>query len=72
MRILVEDDSGFNFERFGDIEIYRPRHSGELKLRLESEAHLRSAFSPDIYSAPEEINKILLHQVAFYSKNLKI
>jgi len=71
MRILVEDDSGFNFERFGDIEIYRPQLSGELKLRLESEAHLRSAFSPGIYSAPEEINKILLHQFTFYSKKFE-
>jgi len=71
MRIVVEDDSGFNFERFWDIEIYRPRHSGELKLRLESEAHLRSAFSPGIYSAPEEINKILLHQFAFYAKKFE-
>jgi hypothetical protein len=71
MRILVEEDSGYNFEKFGDIEIYRPRYSGELKLRLESEEHLRSAFSPGIYSAPEDINKILLHQFAFYSKKLE-
>lgn len=71
MRILVEDDSGFNSERFEDIEIYRPRYSGELKVRIESEAHLRSEFLPDIYSDPEEINKILLHQFAFYSKKLE-
>lgn len=71
MRILVEDDSGFNFERFEDIEIYRPRYSGELKVRIESEAHLRSEFSPGVYSDPEEINKILLHQFAFYSKKLE-
>ncbi|MEG4576609.1 hypothetical protein QUA56_28620 [Microcoleus sp. N3A4] len=66
----MEDDSEFN-ERFGGIEVYRPRNFGKLKLRIESEAHLRSAFSPGIYSEPEEINKILLHQFAFYSKKFE-
>ncbi|MCL6755024.1 hypothetical protein KBT16_30250 [Nostoc sp. CCCryo 231-06] len=66
-----DDDSEINFERFGDIEIYRPRHSSELKLRIESEAHLRSAFSYGIYSEQEKINKILLHQFGFYSKKFE-
>lgn len=71
MKILVEDDSEINFERFGDIEIYRPRLSSELKLRIESEAHLRAAFPAGSYSEQEEINKILLHQFGFYSKKFE-
>ena len=70
MEILVEDDSGFRFERFGELKIYRPRYSSEVKLRIESEFNLRSKYSPGIYSTPEEINKILLHQFEFYSRKL--
>lgn len=71
MKILVEDKSGFNLESFGGIEIYRPRYSGEVKLRIESEFHLRSKFSSGIYSEWQDINKILLHQFEFYSKKFE-
>lgn len=68
MEILVEEPSGFNFEKFGEIEIYRPRYSSEIKLRIESETHLRSKFQSGSYFNPEEINQILQHQFSFYSK----
>jgi hypothetical protein len=71
MRIVVEDSSGLNLESFGGIEIYRPRYSSEVKLRLESECHLRSKFSSGIYSDPQEINEILRHQFEFYSKKFE-
>jgi hypothetical protein len=71
MRIIVEDSSGFNLERFGDIEIYRPRYSGEVNLRIESESHLRSKFLPGLYSDQKKINEILLHQFKFYSKKFE-
>ena len=68
MEILVEEPSGLNFEEFGEIKIYRPRYSSEIKLRIECEKHLRSEFQSGLYTNREEINKILLHQFDFYSK----
>jgi hypothetical protein len=70
MRIIVEDNSGLNLESFRGIEVYRPRYSSEVKLRIESELHLRSRFSSGTYSDPQKINEILLHQFDFYSKKL--
>jgi hypothetical protein len=70
MEIWIEEPSGFHFEEFGNIQIYRPSYSSEIKLRIESEAYLRSKFDSGIYNNPQEINKILLHQFDFYSKKL--
>ncbi|MBC7971890.1 MAG: hypothetical protein H7Z11_17500 [Verrucomicrobia bacterium] len=47
------------------------RYSGEVKLRIESEFHLRSKFSSGIYSNSQKINEILLHQFKFYSKKFE-
>jgi len=71
MRIMVEDSSGLNLENFGGIEIYRPLYSSEVRLRNESEFHLRSKFSSGIYSDPQQINEILRHQFEFYSKKFE-
>jgi len=68
MEIFVEEPSGFNFEEFGGIQVYRPRYSSEIKLRIESEAHLRFKFDSGVYTDLQEINQILLHQFSFYSK----
>ncbi len=68
MKIIVEESSGLNFENFADIQIYRPRSSSELKIRLESEFHLRSKFDTGVYTDPKEINQVLLHQFEFYSQ----
>lgn len=70
MEIIVEESSELNFENFADIQIYRPRFSSELKLRLESEFYLRSKFDTGVYTEPKEINQILLHQFEFYSQKL--
>lgn len=67
----MEDRSGLNLESFGGIEIYRPHYSSEVKIRIESEYHLRSKFSSGIYSDLQEINKILRHQFEFYSKKIE-
>lgn len=68
MDIIVEESSGLNFESFAGIQIYRPQYSSELKIRLESEFHLRSKFNVGVYSDPKEINQILRHQFDFYSR----
>ena len=68
MYVVVEENSGINSESFAGIQLYRPRSSSELKIRLESESHLRSKFDVGVYNDPKEINQILLHQFDFYSK----
>ena len=68
MEIIVEESSGLNFENFADIQIYRPRYSSKLRIRIESESHFRSKFDTGIYTNPQEINKFLFHQFDFYSK----
>ena len=70
MKIIVEDRSGLNLESFGGIEVYRPHYSSEVRIRIESEYHLRSKFSSGVYSDPQEINEILRHQFEFYSKKI--
>ena len=44
MYVVVEENSRANSESFAGIKLYRPRYSSELKLRLESEHHLRSEY----------------------------
>lgn len=68
MEILIEEPSGLNFEQFGNIQIYRPCHSSEIKLSIESKEHLFCKFQSGVYDEREDINQILQHQYSFYSQ----
>jgi hypothetical protein len=63
--------NGFNFEYFGETEIYRPNFVSELSVRQEAEEHLRSSFGTGIYTARDDINSILQHQFNFYDLKMK-
>ncbi|MEM8674570.1 MAG: hypothetical protein AAGF83_11945 [Cyanobacteria bacterium P01_G01_bin.67] len=66
MYVVVEENSGMNSESFAGIQLYRPQYSSELKLRLESEHHLRSKYDVGVYTDAKQINEILLHQLNFF------
>lgn len=67
---IIEND-GMYLESIGGIQIFRPRASSELDMRMASERHLRSRFVVKKYDTKEAINSILQHQFAFYSNELE-
>lgn len=68
MWFIMDETSpdSINFEEIGGIEIFRPRASNEVKVRIEAEKNLRSEFGVGRYTDRETINQILLHQFGFY------
>jgi len=70
MRIVIDNQSGLNLEKFAGVQIYRPSYYSEVKSRTEAEANLRSKFRPGTYSDPATINSLLQHQFAHFSKKL--
>lgn len=72
MWIVLENSPGqMRFEEFGNIQIFRPRLSSEVELRVKAEKHLRSKYAVGKYTDKETINEILQHQFSFFTDLLE-
>ncbi len=60
-----------NFERFGDVRIFRPSQATENFIRRRGRVHLFSRFSPGEYRGAEAANAVIQHQFKFYENMLR-
>ncbi|MBX9671500.1 MAG: hypothetical protein K2X93_28185 [Candidatus Obscuribacterales bacterium] len=59
------------FDRYGEIEIFRPRSSTERVVLAEEEQALRSSMKPGLYESADDINKAIKALCLFYGEKLE-
>lgn len=68
---ITISQEGMRFEKFGDIEVFRPRSVTERTVLAEEEKSLRSIMNPGVYQKADDINTAIKCLCGFYGEKIE-